>query len=98
MSAEVTEAFLEDIPASLSPIAAFSRTGSGTPPVDELELWASANKVLEDFLSTKAEPRRAMWELGVALCQSEFRAAKAIKEAKAASLRQPSMPMPPVPS
>ena len=88
VSAEVAEASLEDIPTSLSPIAAISRSESITPPVDELELWASANKALEDFLSTKASIDthrwRAMWELGIALCKSESRAAKSIKEAKAA--------------
>ena len=59
------------------------------PQWDELELWASANKALEDFLSTKASidacRQRAMWELGIALCQSESKAAESIKEAKAAS-------------
>ena len=87
-STKVAEASLENIPTSLSPIAAISRTGSSTPPVDELELWASVNKALEDFLSTKASidthRQRAVWELGIALCQSKSRVAKSIKEAKAA--------------
>ena len=88
VSTEAAEASLEDIPTSISPIAAVSRTRSITPPVDELELLASANKVLEDFLSTKASIDthrwRAMWELGIALCQNESKAAESIKEAKAA--------------
>ena len=88
MSAEMAEAFLEDIPTSIFPIAAISRTGSITPPVDELELWANANKALEDFLTTKASIDacrwRAMWELRVALHWSESQPAESIKEAKAA--------------
>ena len=88
MSTEVAEASLEDIPASISPIAAISRTGSVTPPVDKLELQANANKALGDFLTTKASIDahrwRAMWELSIALCQSKSQAAEPIKEAKAA--------------
>ena len=87
-SAEAAEASLEDIPTSISPIAVVSRTGSVTPPVDELELWVNANKALEDFLTTKASIDahrwRAMWELSVALYQSKSQAAESIKEAKAA--------------
>ena len=88
VSAEAAEASLEDIPASTSPIAAVSRTGSITPPVDELELQANANKALEDILPTKASIDthrwRAMWELSIALHQSESQAAESIKEVKAA--------------
>ena len=87
-SAEAAEASLEDIPTSISPIAAISRTRSITPPVDELELLADANKALNDFLTTKASidthRQRAIWELGIALCWSKLLAAKSIKEAKAA--------------
>ena len=87
-STKVAEASLEDIPTSISPVAAISRTRSITPPVDELELWANTNKALEDFLATKASIDahrwRAMWELSVALHQSESQAAESIKEAKAA--------------
>ena len=54
VSAEAAEAPLEDIPASISPIAAISTTRSITPPVDELELHANDNKALKDFLTTKA--------------------------------------------
>ena len=46
VSAEVVEASLEDIPTSIPPIAAVSRTRSITPPVDAMELWANANKAL----------------------------------------------------
>ena len=81
-SAEAAEASLEDIPASISPIAAISRTRSVTPPVDELELQENANKALEDFLSTKASIDahrwRAMWELSIAktTCSTAVRKAK----------------------
>ena len=88
VSAKVVEASLEDIAASISPIAAISRTGSITPPVDNLELWADANKALDDFLTTKASidthRQRAIWKLAVALHWSASLAAESIKEAKAA--------------
>ena len=87
-SDEEAEASLEDIPTSISPTAAIFRTGSITPPMDEMELWTNANKALDDLLTTKAFidicRQRAMWELGIALCQSESKAAAPIKEAKAA--------------
>ena len=54
VSIEGTEASLENTPASISPIAAVSRTESITPPVDIMELWANANKALNDLLTTKA--------------------------------------------
>ena len=40
VSTEAAEASLEDIPTSISPIAAISRTGSITPLVDAMELQA----------------------------------------------------------
>ena len=87
MSAKVAEASLEDIPTSISPTAAISRTGSVTPPVDAMGLWANANKALEDLLTTKASidtcSQRAIWELGIVLCCNESQAAKSIKQAKA---------------
>ena len=53
-----------------------------------MELWRSANKALDDLLTTKVSidtrRQRSMWELNVALCQSESKAAASIKEAKAA--------------
>ena len=75
VSAEAAEASLEDIPPSISPIAAVSMTRSVTPLVDELEICANANKALEDFLTTKSSIDthrwRAVWEQGVALPWSE---------------------------
>ena len=88
VSTKAAEASLEDIPASISPIATISRTRSITPPADELELWANANKALKDFLTTKASIDahrwRAIWELSIVLHQSESKAAESIKEATAA--------------
>ena len=79
---------LEDIPTSISQIAAISRTRSITPLVDELELQANANKALKDFLTTKASidacRQRAIWDLSIVLHQSESQTAESIKEAKAA--------------
>ena len=83
----MAEASLEDIPASISPIAAISRTRSVTPLVDAMELWANANKALKDLLTTKASIDthrwRAIWKLGIVLHQNESQAAKSIKQAKA---------------
>ena len=53
-----------------------------------MDLWESANKALEDLLTTKASinacRQRAIWELNMILHQNESQAAKTIKEAKAA--------------
>ena len=85
---EEAEASLEDIPTSISPIAAISTTGSVIPPMDAMEVWTNANKALNDLLTTKAFIDvcrwKAMWELGIALCESESKAAASIKEGKAA--------------
>ena len=87
VSIKVAEASLEDIPTSISPIAAVSRTRSVTPLTDVMELWANANKALDDLLTTKAsingQRQRAVWELGIVLCQNESQAAASTKEAKA---------------
>ena len=86
-SIKVPEASLEDITANISPIAAVSRTRSVTPPVDIMELQTNVNKALDDLLTTKAsidtQRWRAVWELGIVLCQNESQAATSIKEAKA---------------
>ena len=66
------EAFLEDIPANISPIAAISRSDSTSALMDLTELQTNANKALDDLLSTKgsidARRWRAVWDLGVLLC------------------------------
>ena len=86
-SAEMAEASIEGIPTSISSIAATSRSGSVTPPADTTELWENANKALEELQTTKASMdacrQRAVWELGMELCQNESQATESIKEAKA---------------
>ena len=80
------EASLEDIPANVSPIAAVSRSRNISPLLDLVELHTNANKALDDLLSTKesidARRWRAVWELGVILCQNESQMAASIKEAR----------------
>ena len=87
VSSEVGEASLEGIPTSISPITAASRARSVIPLVDTMELWANANKALEDLLTTKASVdahrQTAIWELGMELHRNESQVAKSIKEAKA---------------
>ena len=87
VSIEAAEGSLEDIPTGICPIAAISQTGSVTPPMDIMKLWANANKALNDLLNPKAcidaQRWRAVWELGVVLCQNEYQAAVSIKEVKA---------------
>ena len=76
----------EDIPTNISPIAAISRSRSISHLVDLTELQTNATRALNDLLNTKgsidARRWRAVWELGVILCQNESQAAASIKEAK----------------
>ena len=85
-SVKEAEISLEDIPASISPIAAVSRARSISPSVDIVELWANANKALDDLLNYKgsidARRQRAVWDLGIIHCQNESQVATSIKEAK----------------
>ena len=71
VSAEMAEASLEGIPASISPIAATSRSESVSPLADTMELCTNANRALEELLTTKASidacRQRAIWELGTEL-------------------------------
>ena len=60
-SIEEAEASLEDIPTNISPIAAISRTGSVTPPMDVMGLQANANKALDNLLNTKASIDTRRW-------------------------------------
>ena len=60
-SIEEVEASLEDIPAGISPIAAISRTRSISPLEDIMELQTSANKALNDLLTTKASIDAHRW-------------------------------------
>ena len=56
------------------------------PPADAAELQENANKVLEELLTTKASVdahrQRAIWELGMELCQNESQVTESIREAK----------------
>ena len=79
------EASLEDIP-TISPIAAISGSESTSALMDLAELQANANKALDDLLSTKGSVDsrrwRAIWDLGVMLCQHESQAAATVTEAR----------------
>ena len=83
----MAEASLEGIPTSISPTAVTFRSGSITPLADAMELWENANKVLKELLTTKASidacRQRAIWELGMELCQNESQVTESIREAKA---------------
>ena len=54
--------------------------------MDLAELWTNANKALNDLLSTRGsiDTRRwrAVWKLGVMLCQNESQVATTVKEAR----------------
>ena len=80
------EASLEDIPTNISPIAAISGSNITSASVDLAELWANANKALDDLLSTKgsidARRWRAVWDLGVMLHQNESQVATTVTEAR----------------
>ena len=86
VSVEKAEASLDDIPTNISPIAAVSRSRSVSPSVDLAELQTNANRALNNLLNTKGsiDTRRwrAVWELGMILCQNESQVATSIREAK----------------
>ena len=91
VNTEMAVASLEGIPTSISPIAADSRSKSITPLADTMELSENAMKALKELLTTKASINthrwRAVWELGMGLCQNESQATKSIKEAKTVCLK-----------
>ena len=80
------EASLEDIPTNISPIAAISGSNSTSTSMDLAELQTNANKALDDMLSTKgsiyARGWKAVWDLGVMLCQNASQVAATVKEAR----------------
>ena len=84
---EMVEASLEGVPTTISPIAMTTRSRSITPSADAAELWENANKALEELLAAKSSIDacrwRAIWELGMELCQNESETAESIKEARA---------------
>ena len=88
---EGAEASLEDLPANISPIAAAYSSGSVSPPVDPSKLQANANTAINNMLHLKrsldVKRQRAVWELGVLMCQSESQESTSLMEAKAICLQ-----------
>ena len=84
---KMAEVPLEGVPTTISPIAVTTRSGSITPTADVAELQEKANKALEELLANKssidAHRWRAIWELGMELCQNESETAESIIEARA---------------
>ena len=82
-----TEGSLEDIHTNISLIVAIYSSRSASPPVDLSELWANANRAIDNMLhlmrSLDAKRQRATWEFGVILHQSESQGATSITAAKA---------------
>ena len=80
------EASLEDIPTSISPIAAISGSNSTSTSMDLAELWANTNKALNDLMNTNGSidtrRQRAVWDLGVMLHQNESQVATTVTEAR----------------
>ena len=69
---KMIEASLEEVPTTISPIAATPGSRSVTPPRDTDQLQEKANKALEELLSTKSSidacRQKVVWELGMELC------------------------------
>ena len=86
-SIEEAEASLEDIPANISPVVAAYSSRSVSPPVDPSELQANANRAIDNMLHLKRsidiKRQRAIWELGIMLCQNESQEVTSIAAAKA---------------
>ena len=86
-SIKEVEGSLEDIPTNISLIAAVYSSRSASPPVNQSELQANANRAIDNMLHLKRsldiKRQRATWELGVMLCQNESQGAASIAAAKA---------------
>ena len=86
-SVEEAEASLGDIPTNISPIATAYSSGSVSPLVDPSELWANANRPIDNLLHLKRpiaiKRQRAISELGVMLHQNEPLEATSVAAAKA---------------
>ena len=86
-SIEGMEGSLGDIHTNISPIAAVYSSRSASPPVHLSELWANANRAIDNMLHLKRsldiKRQRATWELGVILHQRESQGAASIAAAKA---------------
>ena len=86
-SVKEAKASLEDIPTNISPIATAYSSRSVSPPLDPSELWANANRDIDNMLHLKRsidiKRQRAIWELGVMLHQNESQEATSVATAKA---------------
>ena len=86
-SMEGVEGSLEDIPATISPIATVHSSRSASPSVDPSELQANANRAINNMLHFKRsldiKRQRATWELGAMLHQNESQGATLITATKA---------------
>ena len=82
---EDVEASLEGLPANISPLAACS-SSSASPSVDPTELQTNANMATHHMLCMKRsidlKRQQVIRELGLLLCQSEFKEAASVKKAK----------------
>ena len=82
--AVMVEASLEGIP---SPTAETPGPSSSAPPTDASYLQEETNKALGELLATKSSInthwQKLVWELGMSLCQNDFKTTESIKEAKA---------------
>ena len=86
-SMEEAEAFLEDLPANISPhCTAICSSRSASPSVDPIELQTDANMATDHMLcvkrSTDLMRQWVIWELGLLLCQSEVNEATLVEKAK----------------
>ena len=86
-SMEEAEDSLEDIPATISLIAAVHSSRSASPSVDPLELQANANRAIDNMFHFKRsldiKRQRATWELGATLHQNKSNGAVLIAAPKA---------------
>ena len=84
---EMKETSLEEVPTTISPIAAIQGSRSVTPPTDMGQLWEKTNKALEDLLATKSSINtcrwKVVWELGMELLWNDSKTVESIKEARA---------------
>ena len=84
---KMVEASLEEVPATIYPIAMTPRSRSITPPADVGQLQEKANKVLEELLATKSSidacRQKVVWELGMELHWNDSETTESIKEARA---------------
>ena len=85
--AKMAEAFLEEIPTTISPIAKTPGPSSGAPPTDASHPQEKANKALEELLAIKSSidacRQKVVWELGMELHQNDSETMESIKEARA---------------